>query len=153
MPDNESGWRASREGTVLNNTAFGRTVDILQRNMAVSTLRRQIIANNLANVETPNFKRSALNFEAQLARALASEKQPESIGVLTHRNHIPFRRHIDYRSVGPRVVLDYLTTAKNNGNNVDVERELLHATENQMMYELMSSAVSHQFRQVNTVLR
>lgn len=138
---------------MLENTTFGRTVDLLQRNMAVSTLRRQVIANNLANSETPNFKRSDVNFEAQLGRALASEKLPKSIGVVTHENHISFDRTVDYRTVGPRIVLDYLTTSKNNGNNVDVEKELMNATENQMMYELMTSTVSHQFRQVNIVLK
>lgn len=138
---------------MLDNTTFNRSVDILQRNMGVSTLRRQIIANNLANAETPDFKRSVLNFEAQLGRALASEKLKKSLGVTTHRDHISFGRTVDYRTVKPRIVLDYLTTAKNNGNNVDVEREIMNATQNQMMYELMGSAVNHQFRQVNIVLR
>ena len=138
---------------MLTDTSFGRSVDLLQRSMAASTLRRQLIANNLANAETPNFKRSDLSFEAELGRALASEKQPRSIGVTTHENHIPFDRVTDYRSVNPRVSLDYLTTAKNNGNNVDVEHEVMQAAENQMMYELMTGVVSHQFRQVNIVLR
>ena len=138
---------------MLNDTSLGRSVDLLQRNMAVSTLRRQVIANNLTNVETPNFKRSEVSFEAELGRALASEQSPKSIGVTTHEDHIPFRRVADYREVEPRITLDYLTTARNNGNNVEVERELMNATENQMMYELMTSAVSHQFRQVNIVLR
>jgi len=137
---------------MLENSNFNRSVDLLQRNMAVATLRRQVIANNLANSETPNFKRSDVSFEAELGRALASESQDSSVGVLTHERHIPFRREVDYRTVGPRITLDYLTTAKNNGNNVDVERELMNATENQMMYELMTRAVSHQFRQVNIVL-
>ncbi len=138
---------------MLENTTFNKSVDILQRNMAVSTLRRQVIANNIANAETPNFKRSEVNFEAELGRALASEKLDKSIGVVTHVNHIPFRRTVDYRTVGPRIALDYLTTSKNNGNNVDIERELMQATENQMMYELMASAVNHQFNQINIVLR
>ncbi len=137
---------------MLDQTSFGRAVDILQRNMAVSTLRREVIANNIANAETPNFKRSEVSFEAELGRALASEKQGAPIGALTHPDHIPFRRVTDYRTVGPRIALDYLTTGKNNGNNVDVEVELMNATENQMMYELMSSAVAHEFRSVNIVL-
>lgn len=138
---------------MLENTTFSKTVDLLQRNMAVSTLRRQVIANNISNAETPNFKRSEVNFEAELSRALATEKLDSSIGVVTHENHIPFRRTVDYRTVGPKVVLDYLTSAKNNGNNVDVEREMMNATENQMMYELMTSAVNHEFKQINIVLR
>lgn len=147
------GPHSPRRHKLLTQTSFGRSVDLLQRSMAASTLRRQLIANNLANAETPNFKRSSLSFEAELGRALASEQQPASIGVTTHENHIPFDRVTDYRSVNPRVSLDYLTTAKNNGNNVDVEHEVMQAAENQMMYELMTGVVSHQFRQVNIVLR
>ncbi len=137
---------------MLGNSTLGKSVDLLQRNMAVSTLRREVIANNIANAETPNFKRSDVSFEAELSRALASEKAPKSIGVTTHKEHIPFSRVTDYRTVGPKISLDYLTTSKNNGNNVDVEVELLNSTENQMMYELMTSAVSHQFRQIDIVL-
>jgi len=138
---------------MLGNTSFVKTVDILRRNMDTASLRRQVIANNIANVETPDFKRSYVNFEAELSRALASEKLDSSIGALTHERHIPFRRPIDYRDVRPRLMLDYLTTAKNNGNNVDIEREMMQAAENQMLYELMSSAVSFQFNQVDIVLR
>jgi len=133
-------------------SSFAKTVDILQRNMHTASLRRQVIANNIANAETPNFKRSYVNFEAELSRALASERLNTSIGVLTHERHIPFEKPIDYRDVRPKLVLDYLTTAKNNGNNVDIERELMQATENQMLYELMSSAVSFQFNQIDIVL-
>jgi flagellar basal-body rod protein FlgB len=137
---------------MIENTSFGHTMDVLRRVMAVSTLRRQVIGNNIANAETPNFKRSEVSFEAELGRALASARTVRPEGRLTHEKHIPFNRPVDYRTVGPRIGLDYLTTSKNNGNNVDVEREMMHATENQMMYELMASAVNHQFRQVNRVL-
>lgn len=132
--------------------SFIKTIDVLQRNMDTASLRRQVIANNIANAETPNFKRSHMNYEAELSRALASEKLDTSIGVLTHERHIPFRKSIDYRDVRPKIVLDYLTAAKNNGNNVDIERELLEATKNQMLYELMSSAVGFQFGQIDIVL-
>jgi len=138
---------------MIEDTSFTKTVDILQRNMDTASLRRQVIANNIANVETPDFKRSFVNFEAELSRALASEKHDTSIGALTHERHISFKRSVDYRDVSPKLVLDYLTTAKNNGNNVHIERELMQATENQMLYELMSSAVSFQFNQIDIVLR
>lgn len=120
--------------------------------MSAAALRRQVIINNLANAETPDFKRSEVSFEAELGRALARENLDKSIGVTTHERHIPFNRTADYRAVEPRVTLDYLTTVKNNGNNVDVERELNDSVKNQMMYELMTSVMGHQFRMVNIVL-
>ncbi len=137
---------------MFDKSSFGRSVDLLQRNMAVATLRREVIANNIANSEIPNFKRSEVSFEAQLGRALASEKRSRSDLVLTHPDHIQSNPVVDYRTVKPRITLDYLTTAKNNGNNVDMEVEMMNATENQMMYELMVNAVGHEFRAVNIVL-
>lgn len=136
------------------NNSFGKTVDILQRTMDVSLIRREVISNNIANVETPNFKRSNVNFEASLSRALASENEPKGLEAkMSSPRHIPFNRPVDYKSVEPRVVLDYLTQSNNNGNNVDIEQETMAATQNQMMYELMTSSLSSQFRRINMVLR
>ncbi|HOV62978.1 MAG TPA: flagellar basal body rod protein FlgB [Spirochaetia bacterium] len=134
-------------------TNFGKTLDILQREMDVSLLRRSVIADNIANSDTPNYKRNVLNFEAELGRALDSEKVKKLPAYLTHERHIPFDRVQDYREVKPRRVLDYLTTAKNNGNNVDIEEESMSALQNQLAYDLMTRAVSNQFAQVNLVLR
>lgn len=139
---------------MLESTTFGRTLDILHRTMDVSVLRRDVIADNMANAEVPNFKRSDVNFEAALSRALASESyEPALPMALTDPRHIPAFRPTDYRTVEPRRVLDYLTTSKNNGNNVDPEQELMASLENQLMYTIMTQAVNHEFAQVNLVLK
>jgi flagellar basal-body rod protein FlgB len=136
------------------NTTFGKTVDILQRTMDVSLVRREVIANNIANAETPNFKRTDVSFEASLSRALASEKASTGLEAkMSSSKHIPFDRAVDYKSVEPRFVLDYLTQTKNNGNNVDIEEEAMSAVKNQMMYELMTTSISSQFERITSVLR
>ena len=48
------------------NSSYGRVVDILHRSMDVSMLRRSVIADNLANADTPNFKKSNVNFKADM---------------------------------------------------------------------------------------
>ncbi|MCP4147351.1 MAG: flagellar basal body rod protein FlgB, partial [bacterium] len=117
---------------MFTNTSFGKTVDILQRTMDVGLVRREVIANNIANSETPNFKRTDVNFEASLARALASENAPKGLEAkMSSSRHIPFNRPVSYTSVKPRFVLDYLTQTKNNGNNVDIEKESMDAVKNQ----------------------
>jgi len=122
--------------------------------MDVATLRRQVIANNIANSEVPNFKRSTVNFESSLKKALESEKlEPVLPMVTTDPRHIQSWQPVDYRTVEPRRVLDYLTTSKNNGNNVDAEQELMDSLSNQLLYTLQSQAVAFQFNQVNLVLR
>jgi flagellar basal-body rod protein FlgB len=132
---------------------FGKTVDMLHRSMDVTLLRREVIANNIANADTPNFKRSVVNFEAQLKRAIESQTRDTIPAKMTDPLHIPFHRPIDYRTVKPRRVLDYLTTSKNNGNNVDLEEEMMSSLHNQLSYQMMTQAVAAQFAQVNMVLR
>ena len=135
------------------NNNFGRTVDLLHRTMDVSLLRRSVIADNIANADTPNFKRSVINFESQLKRAFDSQKRETIPARMTDPRHIPFYKPVDYRSVGPKRVLDYLTQSKNNGNNVDVEEEMMLSMQNQLNYQLMTLSISNQFSQINTVLR
>jgi flagellar basal-body rod protein FlgB len=133
--------------------SFGRTVDLMRRGMDVAVVRRNVIANNLANAETPEFKRTVVNFESELARALASERVKPPVQFLSDPRHIPFYQPRDYRSVRPRQVLDYLSTAKNNGNNVDVEEEGMQAQQNQLLYQTLATAIGAQYNLVNLVLR
>ncbi|MDR2103312.1 MAG: flagellar basal body rod protein FlgB [Treponema sp.] len=133
---------------------FSKTVDLLHRAMDASLIRRDVIANNLANAGVPNFKRSQVNFESELKRALETEKERPPLELtLTNNRHIPNWRERDYRDVQVRRVLDYTTTAKNNGNNVDPEQELTMALENQLMYTLLAQAETFEFSQINLVLR
>ena len=100
--------------------SFSRSVDLLHRAMDVSTLRYQVSANNLANSEVPNFKRSVVNFESELKRAIESaENADDSFQMLTtEENHISSSTPRNYQDVEPRRVVDYATTAKANGYNV-----------------------------------
>jgi flagellar basal-body rod protein FlgB len=138
---------------MFTGSSFGKTVDVLQRTMDTSLLRREVISNNIANAETPDFKRSDVSFEAELSKALASENKRTLPAKVTDPRHMSFNQTVDYKSVRPRRVLDYLTQSKNNGNNVDIEQEMMMATQNQMMYELMTQSVSFQFSQINIVTR
>ena len=139
---------------MFGGTDFGKTVDILHRSMDVAVLRRDVIADNLANAEVPNFKRSVVNFEASLRKALESETaRPVLALAVTNPKHLSNFAPADYRKVEPRRVLDYLSTAKNNGNNVDPEEEMMASLQNQLMYTLQAQAVNFEFGQVNLVLR
>ena len=133
---------------------FAKTVDLLHRAMDASTVRRQVIANNLANANVPNFKRTNVNFESELKRALDSEKKRPVIEMtVTDARHFPNYKERDYRDVQIRRVLDYTSTYNNNGNNVDPEKEFMLATHNQMSYTLFAQSAAFEFSQINKVLR
>lgn len=138
---------------MFTGNSFGKSIDILHRTMDASLLRRRVIADNISNADTPHFKRSDVNFESQLKRALDSEKKPALQMKTTDSRHISNYRPIDYRSVQPTKFFDHLSTSDNNGNNVDLEQEGMLALQNQMNYDLLTKVVSNEFTQINTVLR
>ena len=139
----------------MHINSFQKTVDLLHRALDVNALRYTVSANNLANSEIPDFKRTTVNFETELKRALDSEKR--SAGqfqlAVTDPRHIKSDGVIDYRSVSPRRVLDYTTTAKANGNNVDAEEEAMTVLKIQMQYQLLSQMTGFQYSQVQSVLK
>lgn len=134
---------------------FTRSVDLLQRAMDATSLRYQVSANNLANSEVPNFKRSTVNFGSELKRAFDSEEKARNGFHLTRTDerHIDINEPYDYRDVEPRRVLDYTTTAKANGNNVDAETEANNILQIQMQYRLLTQLTSFEFSQLNTVMK
>ena len=139
---------------MIIDNSFGKSIDLLHRAMSASSLRGTVYANNLANANVPNFKRTEVNFESELGRALETEKQRPALELkLTHPGHIPDWQPRDYQEVKPRRVLDYLTQSNNNGNNVNPEEEFNLILKNQLRYMLLADSVNFEFGQVNLVLR
>jgi len=138
---------------IVNNN-FSKTVDLLHRSMSASTLRQTVYANNFANQNVPDFKRTEVNFESQLGRALDSQKNRPVLELnMTHPKHISNWQPMDYQEVKPRRVLDYLSQTNNNGNNVSPEEEFNLLLKNQLRYMLLSQMTDFEFNQVNMVLR
>ena len=134
--------------------SFSRSIDLLQREMNVANLRYQVSANNLANSEVPNFKRSTVNFESELKRAIESEKNPSPFRMqTTDPRHIQSEVPRDYRDVEPLRVTDYTTTSKANGNNVDAEEEAMLILKTQLQYQLLTQMENFQFAQMKIALK
>ena len=135
--------------------SFTRSIDLLQRGMDVASLRYQVTANNLANSEVPNFKRTVVNFESELKNALDSEEIAKNSFKLTTTDprHIQINTPYDYCEVEPRRVVDYTSTAKANGNNVDAETEANNILQIQMQYRLLTQLTSFEFEQVNVAMK
>jgi flagellar basal-body rod protein FlgB len=139
---------------MIVNNSFTKTVDLLHRAMDASSVREAVIANNMANAGVPNFKRSNVNFESELKRALDTEKYRPALELTrTNPMHLSDWEPVDYRDVQVRRVLDYVSTENSNGNNVDAEEEFNLALENQLKYMLLAYSETFEFSQVNMVLR
>ncbi len=139
---------------MFTNTQFGKFLDISQRSLSAKKFRFEVIANNIANAETPNFKRSEVTFENRLREALASEKyEPVLKAAKTHASHYDFFTPMDYRKVKVRRSLDWNTQALNNGNNVSIDQEVSNRLKTQLSYNLITRSVSNAFNRINIAIR
>jgi flagellar basal-body rod protein FlgB len=131
-----------------------KTNYLLGKAMDASLLRHQVISDNIANVDTPGFKRSRITFEMQLQRALASEERMKKCphAYLTDKKHIPFCKPMDYRKVRPKISVDYDTSFRNDNNNVDIEKEVSDAVVNTLRFRALATSIRNNYRMLNGVL-
>lgn len=134
---------------------FTRSVELLHRAMDVNSLRYQVSANNIANSEVPNYKRQTVNFESELKRAFKSEADKAHKFELTRTDsrHFALEEPYDWKTVEPRRVTDWTTTADANGNNVDAEYEATVVLKTQMNYRLLAQLQNFEFSQVKLAMR
>lgn len=134
---------------------FTRSVELLHRAMDVNSLRYQVSANNIANSEVPNYKRQTVNFESELKRAFESEADKAHKFELTRTDsrHFALEEPYDWKTVEPRRVTDWATTADANGNNVDAEYEATVVLKTQMNYRLLAQLQNFEFSQVKLAMR
>lgn len=135
--------------------SFAKTADLLHRALDAKMLRYNVSSNNLANAGVQGFKRTVVNFESELKRALDSEKNAEGGFKMktSHPAHIESGSVIDYKTVKPRRVLDYLTSMQANGSNVDPEQEAMDILKTQMQYQLLTQIAGFEYSQAQSVLK
>jgi flagellar basal-body rod protein FlgB len=137
--------QTSREGCLVF-----KLVDRLGSGLGKATLRHNVLSNNLANSNTPGFKRSDV-VETGFSRELARRQGPRLSR--THQRHLPGAgRTGRTSSASYAVVQDNSTSMRNDGNNVDPDREQVLLLENQLYYESLTDAVSRKLGQLRTVI-
>ena len=117
----------------MNSSNF----DYLSRGMSAANLRQEVISNNIANVNTPHFKRSAVNFEDLLAKELHLDDDGRRLDIVrTHDRHLPIPIHGKVNAV---VEEDQTTTMRVDDNNVDIDIEMATLSKNQLYYNAMAT--------------
>jgi flagellar basal-body rod protein FlgB len=120
----------------------------LTRALDAEALRQRVIANNIANLNTPGFKRSRVNFQAFMDAAV----QADASGHLkrTDARHIPGR----LGGGGPPGVEQVRETSQRaDSNNVDLDREMLEMVENVLAFQTISQLRSKKSGIYSLVIR
>lgn len=130
---------------VLGGAAFGR----LEGAIRAASMRQQVISNNIANVDTPFYKRSDVVFEELLSQALGSGVTSQLGGIMTNARHIPIGPS-SFGGPSPQVVQEQTTIINNDRNNVDIDKEMSLLAENQLRYNLFIQQVNHDVKMMRT---
>ena len=121
---------------------------LLERTLDAASMRQAVIANNIANVDTPKFKRSAVQFEELLQESLRGD--PRLVGRRTDPRHIYIGK--GGLEVKPKIIVDEESVMNNNLNNVDIDTEMSMMAKNQLRYNALVQQVSHEIRLSKTAL-
>ncbi len=122
---------------------------VLSKTLDAAALRHSVIAQNIANVDTPLYKRQEVAFEDSLKQAL--EKPPKLPMTVTHPVHIS-NRGPGLGSVAPRVYTAWDTTGRVDGNNVDIDAEMAKLSENTLLYNSVVQLVSRRLGTLRSVI-
>jgi len=122
---------------MLFNRLYSNT-NILEKALDASWLRNDTIADNIANVDTPGYKRKEVEFEKYLEKSMAFNKSPSKVNI---------------ENIQPRMVManDKLQTRMDE-NNVDIDVEMTEMAKNSIRYNTLISQVSAEFKRINIVL-
>lgn len=116
-----------------------------------TVLRHRAIAENLANVDTPGYKRLEVEFATALKAAVSAAEQPREPLVRTDERHFPGGGG---GSLGaqPAVFRVGETTGRADGNNVDPDAELTKLAENTLLYNALTQVLGRRLAMQRFVL-
>lgn len=126
------------------------TTEVLTASLRGHNARNTAIANNIANAETPGYKRVDVSFEAALAQAVESDRSRLSRGENSLPDFGGSRRAVDDFMPGMRSV--DTTTMRVDGSNVDPDDEMAQLSANTLAHQTVVSLLDKRFAQFRTAI-
>lgn len=117
-------------------------INVLDKAADASWLRHGVISNNIANVDTPGYKRKDVQFESYLMGALAGgDSLDDNIA------------EVDLDGINPTTYVEgggY--SYRMDGNDVDIDTENVELAKNQLRYYTLLDSMSQEFSRIKTVV-
>ncbi len=116
------------------------TYNLIKRGLDVSSLRGKVIANNMANINTANYKRLNVSFEDTL-RDVTKE--------ISETGYVDGDK-LDFGSV--RVDKDTTSSMRSDGNNVDLDIEKANQAANTLLYNALVTEANNKLNMTKYVI-
>jgi flagellar basal-body rod protein FlgB len=115
---------------------LGQTTTLLNEAVKGAKLEHDQLASNIANVNTPNFRSSSVDFRTALAESLGTAPDRQ-FAIGDGSDPVPY---------DPQPVVDYTTQMRVDGSNVDIDQQMSQLSENTSYQESMSQLLQEQYK-------
>jgi len=105
---------------------------VLQGFLKVSTERQQLVATNMANVDTPGYHTKDVNFQAAMRHALSEDQGIEFEPASNDVMNLPERP---------------------DGNNVNIDRESMVMSQTQLQYQMGVQLIKAEFHRLFVAMK
>ena len=131
---------------MINTNVFDY-VNVLNKAADAAWTRNDVLANNLANMDTPGYKRQDVDFESALKRELGSSKyiplDKKVRGLNSDLSGLDVSTYTDSSNYSYRL----------DRNNVDVDTEQVELASEQLRYEMLTTSINEEFNRMKLVLK
>jgi flagellar basal-body rod protein FlgB len=128
----------------INAVGFGSTVDMLTNAISGADLEHQAIAQNIANVNTPNYRRQTVSFKDALAAAAGEPADGNDLQLKIDSNR-QFGDAGMAQAFDPQIQIDDTDQMRVDGSNVDVDQEMAQLSQNSGYSQTMAQLLQVQF--------
>jgi flagellar basal-body rod protein FlgB len=120
--------------SLLVGRLFGGAVEPLVRGLGFAARRHEVLAENLANLETPGYRARDLVFEDVFRSLLDSSAEPA-----------PLRTPVAEPAPAARLVYTRDRAPRPSGNDVDLHGQLARLAENSLFHQALAQVLAHRF--------
>lgn len=125
---------------------FSGTISTLEHALNYSATKQKVISQNIANVDTPNYKAKEVSFKAAYDEALSQSITANK----TNQKHIDFKGKSNSSSIDLK---SNPVSYNENGNSVDIDKEMADLATNQIYYNALTERISGKFSTLQNVIR
>jgi flagellar basal-body rod protein FlgB len=137
----------------MDGISFGDTVNMLKDAGTGAAEAHAAIANNIANVNTPNFKRTDVTFREALARELPRYDDSSELALATDDPHqIPAGPDFEAQPFAISETLDDTQQIRVDGSNVDVDQEMAKLALNSSYGQTMNTLLTQQYSRIREAI-
>jgi len=135
---------------VPTNGIFSDTISLLEKSLNLRSMQHRVLASNIANMDTPNYKAFELVVEEEMNKNKGTG--PGIQLVQTHANHLPTHNmrtgNVKFKAAKPPSF-----SLRGDGNTVDVDRTMGKLAKNTLLYNTATQLISKKFKGLRNAIK